>query len=609
MNCIIKFRTLTVALLLAIGFVLCAQAQETSVTSINSEQYNKWKDSKPFVEGLKALEEEESRTAFDSFTQELKLHPKNGYAMCNLALSSSMKLGDELYELFLSGEIDMDNIDEAISEAGKKVREDARQLEKGISMLPPEDKASQCAAYRALADMLTRWCEDDTVWIMQAYNNAVMCHPCKDSYFARMSYISEQHEDFVQYIEDDAKAAYALAPDDAAVVKVMALIAKENGDVPGFMRYYDQYQALVKSQSLEPDFDLDMVCAQMYGDMGMTEDAIDMYLNAISYSEKTVALEKLVTLLKDDDQAATIALMKINQMQFADEGDGNVWSIVKGIILKDCMKDYDGALALYSGLLEDNHGNSYITKKVGECLLMLGDVARGKQYIQAASMIDGSSDYRMLLCNLGELTPVLDYYKSCNATADFYKYGSGFYASQAELHLLNRAPSQALEVLDLGFSKDNESALMDYYYGIGLKNLGRSEEAIPYFEKALALSEDEEEGDYYVTIVSNLELGNIQKAQAELDTLKQLWDAEQKERVPGVTQDEIIKPYDLACLYSLMGDSTTALEVLKTHFEQSDIAYNFGMIEKDWRLDPVRSLPEFQQLINTYYSQWKNNNP
>jgi hypothetical protein len=58
-----------------------------------------------------------------------------------------------------------------------------------------------------------------------------------------------------------------------------------------------------------------------------------------------------------------------------------------------------------------------------------------------------------------------------------------------------------------------------------------------------------------------------------------------------------------------MGDSTTALEVLKTHFEQSDIAYNFGMIEKDWRLDPVRSLPEFQQLINTYYSQWKNNNP
>lgn len=592
---------------MAIGFMLPAHAEST-VTSINSEQYNKWKDSKPFVEGLKALEDEESATAFDSFTQELKLHPKNGYAMCNLALSSSMKRGDELYELFLSGEIDMDNIDEAISEAGKKVREDARQLEKGISMLPSEDKVSQCAAYRALGEMLTRWCEEDTAWIMQAYDNAVLCHPCKESYFSRMSYVSDLHEDFVHYIESDAKAAYALAPDDATVVKVMALIAKENGDMQGFMRYYDEYQALIKSQSLEPDFDLDMACAKIYENMGMTEDAIDMYLHAISYSEKTAALEKLITLIKNDEEAATIALMKINQMQFADEGDGNVWSIVKGIVLKDCMKDYDGALALYSGLLEDNHGNSYITKKVGECLLMLGDVNRGKQYIQAASTIDGSNDYCILLCNLGELTPLLDYYKSCNATADFYKYGSGFYASQAELHLLNRAPSQALEVLDLGFSKGNESAMMDYFYGIGLKNLGRSDEAIPYFEKALALSEDEDEGDYYVTIVSNLELGNTEKAQAELDTLKRLWDVEQMERVPGVTQDETIKPYDLACLYSLAGNSSMALKVLKTHFEQSDIAYNFGLIEKDWRLDPLRSLPEFQLLIDTYYSQWKNNN-
>ena len=604
----LKYKVIVIACLLAIISIVPTTAQEFTATPINSEQYNKWNTSKPFTQALEALQNDKTKDAVDGFTKELKLHPDNAYAMCNQAQANCLMHTEQLLD-----EVDKYSGDTtAIIAANKKFRElvkgDVKMFESSIAKLPSQDKESQCAAYLALGEMLSIYCYDDEAAILKAYSNAIACHPCKESYFARMNYVYENNEDFLSSIEDDAKAVYAIAPNDAAAVRLMALVCYENKDYDGFIKHYDEYQAIAKAEDLVPNYDLDMVYASLLEDNNMTEDAIDLYLKIIAYSQKTAALKKVLAIIKNDESTADVALSTIKQMQFAEEGDDEVWGIIQGIIYKDCLKDYDSAISYYKEMLDANPGVSYYMQCLSQCYMMKGDIANAKLYTQASDVVDNSNKYRSLLFQLGEVAPLLDYYKTANETIDFYDYSDNYYTSQAILHTMNHDYDKVIDILNTGIANGKESPEIDYYYGYALNRMGRLDEAASYLQKALSQNSEGEELDRVTSILLKLELGDSENAKKEIENLSSEWIQNLEYEIPGFESINSLDAYDIACLYSLAGDTDKALKFMQLHFERDKMPYNFGLIAKDFQLDNLRSLPEFQELINKYYFEWKSNN-
>ena len=60
-------------------------------------------------------------------------------------------------------------------------------------------------------------------------------------------------------------------------------------------------------------------------------------------------------------------------------------------------------------------------------------------------------------------------------------------------------------------------------------------------------------------------------------------------------------------MFAQIGESDKALEYLEKHFLHDDMPYDFGLMERDWRLDNVRELPQYKTLIEKYKTIWKNN--
>ena len=107
-----KFRLLAVTLFAMLAATAWAQDDyvndetvpdndETLAEVIDSKQYNKWTSSKNFVLGVKSMTQEIDAVATDDaevdetepyksaialFKKELKQHPRNAYAKCNIAI-------------------------------------------------------------------------------------------------------------------------------------------------------------------------------------------------------------------------------------------------------------------------------------------------------------------------------------------------------------------------------------------------------------------------------------------------------------------------------------------------------------------------------------------
>ena len=223
----IKYKTIVIAFLLAIISIVPSMAQEFTATPINSEQYNKWKTSKPFTQALEALQNDETKDAVDGFTKELKLHPDNAYAMCNLAQANCLMHTEQLLD-----EVDKYSGDTtAIIAANKKFRElvkgDVKMFESSIAKLPSQDKESQCAAYLALGEMLSIYCYDDEAAILKAYSNAIAVEDGTTVYldftsngqYSSFEYKIEEFvpvEDF-QPIDKDIAVDFSLTPTSVKV--------------------------------------------------------------------------------------------------------------------------------------------------------------------------------------------------------------------------------------------------------------------------------------------------------------------------------------------------------------------------------------------------------
>jgi len=75
---------------------------------------------------------------------------------------------------------------------------------------------------------------------------------------------------------------------------------------------------------------------------------------------------------------------------------------------------------------------------------------------------------------------------------------------------------------------------------------------------------------------------------------------EEKEALP-----EVMTAYDIACWYSLHGDSDKALKFLKLNYETDNdhsLYFDYAILDQDF--NNVRELPEFLNIINEYKTRW-----
>jgi adenylate cyclase len=68
-------------------------------------------------------------------------------------------------------------------------------------------------------------------------------------------------------------------------------------------------------------------------------------------------------------------------------------------------------------------------------------------------------------------------------------------------------------------------------------------------------------------------------------------------RALAIDPDDIVAQYNIACVYSMLGDLEQAIDLLETLLPHSS-SYHLHWFRNDSDLDPLRSLPRFQKLLD-----------
>ena len=82
--------------LLLLAMSMTALADDFEGVIVNTGQ-NKWASSKYFAKGIEAINDDDLEMAIDMFEKEMKQHPSNGYAICNLAHCQFLTAKNEMF--------------------------------------------------------------------------------------------------------------------------------------------------------------------------------------------------------------------------------------------------------------------------------------------------------------------------------------------------------------------------------------------------------------------------------------------------------------------------------------------------------------------------------
>ena len=140
------------------------------------------------------------------------------------------------------------------------------------------------------------------------------------------------------------------------------------------------------------------------------------------------------------------------------------------------------------------------------------------------------------------------------------------------------------------------SARTLFNYAATLDWLGRSDEALPFVERALAIWETfdgpEDRAFFKALDIAggvNLNTGNLEQARRQLERVI----AAEKEYF-GTRLDLEFTFYNLAAVCSLQGEAETALNLLDEALERG---FAHAVIFDDEKLDALRGMPEFEAIV------------
>ena len=160
--------------------------------------------------------------------------------------------------------------------------------------------------------------------------------------------------------------------------------------------------------------------------------------------------------------------------------------------------------------------------------------------------------------------------------------GYSFAASESDVHALVRDYDGLLTASRKELAANPKEWLGHYFLATAYEGMGRRAEAIPEYQKAIAMSGDAEEA---VVALGHAYAATGRRAEAE----NILHDLEQK------AKHEYVSPYWIATVHAGLGDKDQAFVFLeKAYAEKSwDLP---SKLQSDLRIDNLRSDPRFQDL-------------
>lgn len=585
-------------ILLALAVCFTAAAQDSDAITVNTKQ-NKWASSNFFAKGIEAINDEEFELALDMFQREVKQHPSNGYALCNLSQCQFMVARLEMLTSLYKDEGTEEELKAAKDKGSRAMMAALPLLDKGMSKLPSTDTEAQCQAFRLKAALLRNIDSSDSTLIAECYDKAIAVHPCNEAYDDHMDFFVNNTE----IITADALALRKLYPDDPSNVKLLAATACRSGDYRQCLAQCEEFNAMLKAHGEDGiDSQIGLLQLVSLNELGREEEAMDLALKFIEEYELNDAVQLFMVLA---DKNPGIAEIKVKQRLFADNGDNILWYSMLGHIM-ETKKDYASALQ-YFKTVEKTEKEAYVFNEISKCYYMLVDTDNALRYIEAATIMDGGDEYLserdVMLVNLGMASTVisekmtgLEIVKNIDETAFFER------TVLAGLLLQEHDYAQAATILEPLLEQDDDASAL-LLYATALKGLGRDDEAQRRLQQITEINPMPESA-HSSLIPALYATGHSEEALNLANSMARQWENHQLNPDGDETPESC---YIIATVFAQIGESDKALEYLEKHFLHDSMPYNFGFIDRDWRLDSVRELPQYKTLVEKYKKLWKSN--
>jgi TolB-like protein/DNA-binding winged helix-turn-helix (wHTH) protein/Tfp pilus assembly protein PilF len=160
---------------------------------------------------------------------------------------------------------------------------------------------------------------------------------------------------------------------------------------------------------------------------------------------------------------------------------------------------------------------------------------------------------------------------------------SSYASTEAAIYFLLRDYAKLVEASQRGVVSDPHEWLEHYYLGLGYEGSGKLDEAMPEYEKAVTMSEGDQEA---MAALAHAYAAVGRRAEAT----KILRDMEARSKVSYVS------PYTLATMFAGLGENDRALNLLEKAYQEKswDLMW---YLKADPRMDSLRSEPRFIALV------------
>lgn len=502
-------------------------------------------DTYNYRRGVETIREGDAEKGIDLLNREIQEHPKNGYAYLWIGAARGRR-----------------------AEYGKAMT----AINYALKYLPKKDKSNVAWAYKLRA--LTYLNLEDTVAALADYAQAIKTAP-----------------DVLDYYEERADIYFEQKQFDLSNEDYLQMIKIEPGNTDGYMGYgrnlreqgkldeaIEQFSYAFK---LDKDFSQALAFrAECYAKQKKYEEAVADMIKAIEMDENRKAIYQLVYIDKEGVDFA-VAQLKV---QMAKNPNTPYWFVFAGMIYEK-QKQYRKAIAMYEKV-KTLDADSWYDAEISDCYFEMGDFTNALRYMRIVLEADSTDSYSMMKIadiynEMDSVDLALEWAtKGINLTPDQHSwyYRRGWYADKAGRW------DEAIEDYNMAITINPQYAYAllcraQLYHFQGKEELARKD-----FEKVIAIEPWPREDDNPCAQYAYLYLGDTAKAIAFTDS------------VLIMHPDNL---YDAACIYSLIGDTTTSLSYLRKAFE--DGFRRFAHLRKDDDMKNLRATAGYQALYDEYW--------
>lgn len=508
----------------------------------------KMPDTYAFNRGIEAYNEEKYADALDWFDRELSEHPDNGYAYVYI---STICFGKQEYGKALSA---MDN---------------------ALKRLPKKDKKWRSGTYASRSEVYTAL--GDTARAFDDLAQAIRIDPSNPRFYKERAQL---------YYE---QANYSLSDTD-----YQKMIDLDQGDVMGYMgkgrnanaqAHWDEaIKQFDMATKLHPEYSSGYSFrAEAYAGQEKWAQATDDIVTALNINGDNKAFYMMQTL---PQEALRLIKPKL-KIQMTKQPTNNYWPYCIAVIA-DAKNEPEEAIDYY----EKAHAidaNSVFMENIAKCYFGKQEYAKALDYADRALAMS-PDDYDVV--NLkADILSFLGRYEECLIERD--RYVAQFpddpfaYFSRGDDRLNARHFEEAIDDYNTAIVLTPSFAEQPFFLlrrGDAYRLTGKSDEAVKDYEQLLKIESDTTLSAASWTPFAYSGLGNAEKA---IETAQYILEND--------TTDILGTLYNTACIYGRLAMTAEAIRYLNEAIEKGYV--NFNHIETDYDLDCIRTLPEYQRLM------------